>query len=70
MRAAGAEDDIRADQAGEEHHLVARKSHMATLPGVTGAWRTRVGAWPAPWRGPVAVELWVATAIVVTTLGA
>ncbi len=71
MRAAGAKHDVRADQTGEEHHFRGQEQPHRDLAGrdrrvvdVRGRGRRRGAA------GSVAVELWVATAIVITTLGA
>ena len=72
VRAAGAKHDVRADQAGEEHHFRGQEQPHGDLAGrdrrdaagTCGRGRRRVR------RSPVVVELWVATAIVITTLEA
>ena len=71
VRAAGAEHDVRADQPGEEHHFRGQEQPHGDLAGrdgrvVVGRGRGRGHAR----RARVAVELWVATAIVISTLGA
>ena len=48
---------------------VARNSHIATLPGVTGAWWRGAGAWPPGEAGALALELCVWEAIVERTPG-
>ena len=71
VRAAGAEHDVRADQTGEEHHFRGQEQPHRDLAGRDRRMVVRCGRWPAPCAaGSVAVELWVATAIVITTLGA
>ena len=66
MRAAGAEDDVRPDQPGEEHDLGGQEQPHRDLAGRD---RRRVGrgraACPAGFGW---VELWVAIAIVKSTL--
>ena len=66
VRAAGAEDDVRPDQPGEEHDLGGEEQPHGDLAGGDGR-RCGSGAWAFP-AGFECVVLWVAIAIVRSTL--